>query len=86
MFTRNSKTNGYAFLAVGSLLGAGIALLFAPQSGKQTRRDLRHFGKTAKNRSEKILLDVSRRADNLTDEVKSVLESGKGYFQKITNA
>ncbi|MBP1597470.1 MAG: YtxH-like protein, partial [Acidobacteria bacterium] len=41
----NGRAKGVAFLAIGSVIGAGAALLFAPQSGAKTRRDLRHLGK-----------------------------------------
>ena len=32
--------NNAAALIVGALLGGGVALLLAPQSGRKTRRDL----------------------------------------------
>ncbi len=58
---------GMAFLAVGSVIGAGAALLFAPQSGTKTRRDLLHFGKLARNRSERILLDLGRKTSRMVE-------------------
>jgi gas vesicle protein len=36
------KTVGILGVAAG--IGAGVALLYAPQSGSRTRRDLRRFG------------------------------------------
>jgi gas vesicle protein len=83
MATKNGIVGDIAFMAAGSLIGAGIALLLAPQSGKQTRQDLAYFGKMAKNRSERALLELSHKANKLTDEMKSVLESGKGYLRKM---
>ncbi len=58
---------GMAFLEVGSVIGAGAALLFAPQSGAKTRRNLLHFGKLARNRSERILLDLGHRTTKLVE-------------------
>ena len=86
MANKHGIVNDIAFVAAGGLIGAGIALLFAPQSGKQTRQDLAYFGKVAKNRSERMLLEVRHKANKLTDEMKSAVESGKGYFQKMAGA
>jgi gas vesicle protein len=48
MNSENSSTGTIllAFLG-GSLLGAGIALLYAPQSGRRTRQKLRDLGEEA---------------------------------------
>jgi gas vesicle protein len=62
---------------VGSgLVGAGAALLLAPQSGKRTRRDLRYFGKKVLNRSAAIGMDVRHSVDDLIDEVTDQLQEG----------
>ena len=36
-----------AFIAGGAVVGAGIGLLFAPQAGTQTRRDIARYAKKA---------------------------------------
>lgn len=66
MYTKGMG-RGMAFLAVGSVIGAGAALLFAPQSGAKTRRDLLHFGKLARNRSERILLDLGHKTTRMVE-------------------
>ena len=86
MATKNGLKGDIAFVVAGGLLGAGLALLFAPQSGKRTRQDLLYLGKVAKNKSEGMLLEVSRQADRLTDEVRAFVKAGKGYLGKITAA
>lgn len=35
------KNNGLGKFAVGAIIGAGVALLFAPKSGKELRKDLK---------------------------------------------
>lgn len=35
------KSNGLGKFAVGALIGAGVALLFAPKTGKELRKDLK---------------------------------------------
>jgi len=36
-----------ALVAGGAVIGAGLGLLFAPRSGAETRRAVRHFAKRA---------------------------------------
>ena len=42
-------------LAGGGVVGAGMALLFTPQSGRKNRRDLARFGKTVGKKSDRAL-------------------------------
>jgi gas vesicle protein len=65
----NGRAKDVAFLAIGSLIGAGAALLFAPQSGVKTRRDLLHFGKVARNRSERLFLNLGHRTTKMVESL-----------------
>jgi gas vesicle protein len=76
METRNEKLNGAMLFVAGSLLGAGLALLFAPQSGRRTRRDIVHLGKMAKKRSEQLGSEMSRAIENLVEDVAEKIEEG----------
>jgi gas vesicle protein len=58
----------------GGVMGTGIALLLAPQSGKKTRQNIRHFGKIAMNRSHRCQLKFRRSARNLVERVAETLE------------
>ena len=65
----NGKVTNITLLAIGGLIGAGAAILLAPQSGKKTRRDIVHLGKVAKNRSERVLLDVGRKTSQVVNDL-----------------
>lgn len=84
----NQKVNGLTLFVAGSLLGAGIALLFAPQSGRKTRRDILYLGKMAKNKSEQIQLEMSHAIDNLvegiSEKVEDGIERGREWTDKTT--
>ncbi len=69
MQTLNGKAKDVALLAIGGLIGAGAAILFAPQSGRRTRRDILHLGKLAKNRSERVLLDLGQRTSRMVESL-----------------
>ena len=70
----NGTANGLKLLAIGGLIGAGTALLLAPQSGRRTRRDLLHMGKVARNESERMFLDVGRRTSDMVDDLSEWLQ------------
>lgn len=53
-----------AGLILGALIGAGVALLFAPQSGEETRRLLRR-------RARKVADAAEERFDDIKDRVKA---------------
>ncbi|MGA6994503.1 MAG: YtxH domain-containing protein [Candidatus Deferrimicrobiaceae bacterium] len=68
-------------LVAGAVIGAGIALLFAPQSGKNTRKDILYHSKRGRRKAKRILEDfsdtVSDMVDTLGDNTMSVVEKGK---------
>jgi gas vesicle protein len=64
-----------AFVA-GTLLGAGVALLFAPQSGRQTRRDIRQFAEKTGNKVEAAQLELRHSIENIIGDVSEKLQEG----------
>ncbi len=72
----DKRTNGLGLFIAGSLLGAGVALLFAPQSGRKTRRDLRFMAEKAKNKSEALKIELRHAAENWIDEISEKLQEG----------
>ena len=52
-----------AGLILGALIGAGVALLFAPQSGAETRRILR-------KRARHLAADASDRFDDVKNRIQ----------------
>ncbi len=68
--------NTTAALVAGTLLGAGIALLFAPQSGRKTRRDIRHFAEKVGNKAEAAQLELQHSIDNIIGDVEEKLQEG----------
>ena len=62
-----------AFVA-GTLLGAGVALLFAPQTGRKTRRDIRQFTEKAGNKAEAAQLELRHSIENIIGDVSEKLQ------------
>lgn len=59
-------------LVLGGVIGAGVAMLFAPCSGAETRQKIREFGGDVKDRA----TDYVHRAG---DSIGEVAENSKAY-------
>ena len=60
---------GSVFL-IGGAIGAAIALLYAPQSGQETRKDIKRTARRVKNEAVNLVEDTMDRVDNFMDEIK----------------
>ncbi|MGQ9799174.1 MAG: YtxH domain-containing protein, partial [Ignavibacterium sp.] len=65
------------FLA-GGAIGAAIALLFAPKSGKELRADIRQ-------KSEEYLDDTERYIYEAREKARELINEGKKMSEKIIN-
>lgn len=63
------------FLA-GLAIGAGLALLFAPQTGEETRRDLARRGRQVRDRAQELAGDLRDRAESGLSKARSRVEDG----------
>lgn len=82
MCEKDKKVAVAAMLMVaGGIVGAGIALLLAPQSGERTRRDLMRGAKRVKSRAEEAVDDLSVNISDLVetigDKTDDILDKGK---------
>lgn len=65
-----SKKSGFGKLLAGVGIGVGLGLLFAPQSGEQTRKDI-------KKKADELIkqlkeLDYNEVKDNLVDKIQNL--------------
>lgn len=60
---------------VGGLIGAGIGLLFAPQSGEETREILKDKFLELKEKAEKI-------PETIKKETQQIIQKGKEAFEE----
>jgi gas vesicle protein len=67
MSSQNSGVLFFAGLVVGGLVGAGLALLLAPQSGEETRGQIRAKSPELKDQAAEGLAEAGQRAQAQAD-------------------
>ncbi len=80
MSSEESKSNILAFM-LGGVVGAGIALVFAPRSGKETREHLRGYAKDIEGKVIGKISDFKETAtqeyDIIKEKAHSAVEEGR---------
>jgi gas vesicle protein len=76
MANENCNAGGVfvAFLA-GGLIGAGLALLYAPVSGKEARVKINDVVEDMKKRSESWSTDLKKNVDSFMEEEKAIIKA-----------
>ncbi|MBK5276107.1 MAG: YtxH domain-containing protein [Desulfuromonadales bacterium] len=82
MEDREKKVAAAALMIMaGGIVGAGLALLFAPQSGQRTRKDIVRYAKKTKHRADEAVDDLSTNINDLVDTIgdkaDDLLDKGK---------
>lgn len=83
------KGNGSAVVLsflVGAALGGGLALLLAPRSGEETRKQLRASGDDAVERLRGMISDAENKLREPIDEIQELLRDKKDIFLAAVEA
>jgi gas vesicle protein len=79
-------TNVLAGVAIGFVVGASLALLFAPKSGAQLRTDLGDAVDGLKDKAEQVLDDLQGSASELVSRSRSTLEQTRENIVRSVEA
>ncbi len=60
---------------LGGIVGAGLALLLAPQSGAETRKKIRDFADDVKDKTTDYV-------EKTRDKISSYVDEGKGFYEQ----
>ena len=94
MHYRQTKTISIiSAFAIGSLIGAGVALLMAPQSGYETRKMIRDKSTEIKDKASARIEDTRDKANRAIEDVsdktretaQSIRNRGKKIVESTTN-
>jgi gas vesicle protein len=68
-----------ALVAGGAVVGAGLGLLFAPQSGEQTRREISRYAKRTQ-------IQATRWSRAIQSGVKEAMDRGRAAYMQHREA
>ncbi len=82
MEEKTQKIAGAALLVfAGAVIGTGLALLFAPQSGAKTRTDILRRSRKIQSQADDMVDDLAKNVTNLVDSIgektEDLLETGR---------
>jgi gas vesicle protein len=73
-------------LGIGSLIGAGVALMLAPKSGTETREEIKSAAGQLKTKAGKLAEDMSESSEELVKKSKELLETTKQKIAEVVDA
>jgi gas vesicle protein len=85
---------GFGSLLLGLALGAGAALLFAPQSGEETRRGIARSARRVQQNAQDLVQDVSGNVagkfrevrDSVEERIEATLHAVDDKRRRVSNA
>ena len=69
------KPAGVGSFILGLAMGAGLALLFAPRSGAETRRDLQRRAREVGDQAQDLVSELTESVGNTLGQAKDAVES-----------
>lgn len=78
----NNVVVGALMLVAGGIIGAGIALLYAPQTGDKTRKEIGRYAKKARRKGEDALEAVEDFSEQVSDMAEQVGERASEILEK----
>jgi gas vesicle protein len=82
---RNTGSMILAFF-VGGLVGAGVALLLAPQSGKETRQKIKGLADDAMEKAAKYAEEMKSKVTSDVEKGKELIEEKKSLIKTAVEA
>ena len=71
---------------LGGVVGAGLALLLAPQSGEETRRKIKELADDVKDKTTGFVDQAKHTVSDFVDESKGIIDEKKSLFTAAVDA
>lgn len=81
----NQNGRGLYYLIAGGAIGVGLALLFAPKSGKELRQDISDVTMKGVDQAKDLSTNLSQTASNLSQQAKDVYAQTQDKAVEIYN-
>jgi gas vesicle protein len=79
----NGIKQAAVFLFAGAIVGAAVALLYAPQSGARTKKDIKRFARTTVDRIDDLQTAIHDKVSDWVDDMTEVVKDGVDRGQKL---
>ena len=80
--SREDGGSNFAFFVLGAAVGAGLGVLFAPKSGKETREQLSDWLDERREKGSELLTKIKEEIPAKKDQVAAALRAGKQAFSE----
>ncbi len=77
------RKHAAGFLFVGAMVGAAVALLYAPQSGVRTKNDIKKFARKTVTRLDDFQGDIRDQVADWVDDMTEVVKDGVNRGTKL---
>jgi gas vesicle protein len=74
-----------ASFLLGGIVGAGIAILLAPQSGRETRKKIKEYAESVKEKAAESVEKVKSVLEEKKSILSAAVEAGKEAYKKESN-
>jgi len=74
---KSPTRSGFTIFAVGTLIGAGLGLLYAPQSGKESRKLLAKKAKLLRNKAQDTVENAQEFIKDRKADLVAAIDSGQ---------
>lgn len=75
IFVEESDSSGITAFLLGAAIGAGLALIFAPQTGTETRKSIKRGAEKATEATKRAGVKVGEKVTDALSQAKADLES-----------
>jgi gas vesicle protein len=76
---------GVGSFVLGALVGAGLALLFAPKSGAETQEELKQQARKLRTAAEERVREAQRQLEQRLDDVREGVQTRLGDVKEAVN-
>lgn len=77
---------GLGSFLLGALVGAGLALLFAPQSGEETQQELRDRARRIRDAAEVKVRDAQHQLETRLDQAREGVQARVGQVREAVDS
>jgi gas vesicle protein len=82
----SNNKDAFAAFVLGGLIGAALGILYAPKSGKETRRNIKKFGADVVDTVSDLSGDLTKTGRKVYEEGKERVLSGKDKISEAFEA